>query len=99
MKTCLFLLIAGLIDAVLTHIGIAFGIVEEGNPMMKLIIEKSWVFFYLVKIILPLVLIGLFYLRPLKGKIRTLLTAAGILYFSVLAYHLVWILLYLNTTS
>ncbi|WP_026573169.1 DUF5658 family protein [Bacillus sp. UNC438CL73TsuS30] len=99
MKICVFLLFAGLLDAVMTNIGIKYGIIKEGNPVMKHVIELGWVYFYMIKIILPLVLIGLFYLRPLKGRIRTLLTAAGILYFSVLAYHLVWILLYLNITG
>jgi hypothetical protein len=39
MRLCFFLLVAGLLDAVLTHFGIVSGIVEEGNPMMKLVIE------------------------------------------------------------
>ena len=54
MRLCLFLLFAGLLDAVLTHFGIVSGIVEEGNPMMKLVIEKSWSYFYILKIFLPL---------------------------------------------
>lgn len=99
MKFCLFLLIAGLLDAVLTHFGIASGFVEEGNPMMKHVIEKSWSFFYIIKIFLPLLLLGLFYLRPLKGRIRTLLISTCVLYLSVLVYHMVWIVLYLNTSS
>jgi hypothetical protein len=99
MRLCLFLLLAGILDAVLTQFGIVFGIIEEGNPVMELAIEKSWTFFYLIKIFLPLLLIGLFYLRPLKGRIRILLVSACFLYFSVLCYHLVWILLFLNTTA
>lgn len=88
MRLCLFLLIAGLLDAILTNLGIAFGIVDEGNPMMKFVINKSWAFFYMVKIILPLVLIGVFYYRPLKGWLRTLLVSTCVLYFSVLVYHM-----------
>ncbi|OIK15874.1 hypothetical protein BIV60_07855 [Bacillus sp. MUM 116] len=99
MKICVFLLIAGLLDAVLTQLGIENGIIKEGNPIMTQVIESGWVYFYMIKIILPLILIGLFYLRPLKGRVKTLLTATGVLYFSVLAYHLVWILLYLNMSS
>jgi hypothetical protein len=95
MKVCLFLLFAGLVDAVLTNFGITLGIIDEGNPVMKFVIQQSWIYFYLIKICLPLVLIGLFYLRPLKGWIRTLLISAGVLYFSVLCYHMVWILMYL----
>jgi hypothetical protein len=98
MRLCLFLLIAGVFDAVLTNLGITFGIIAEGNPMMKFLIEKSWAFFYIVKVLLPLVLIGVFYYRPLKGWIRALLVSTCVLYFSVLVYHMVWILLYLNSS-
>jgi Domain of unknown function (DUF5658) len=98
MRPCLFLLVAGLLDAVLTHLGISIGIVEEGNPMMKLVIDKSWILFYLIKIFLPLALIGLFFYRPLTGWVKTLLLSTCVLYLSVLVYHMVWVLLYLNTT-
>jgi hypothetical protein len=99
MRLCLFLLFAGLLDAVLTHFGIASGYVEEGNPMMKLVIEKSWSYFYIIKIFLPLLLLGLFYLRPLKGWIKTLLVSTCVLYLSILVYHMVWIALYFNSAS
>ncbi|HEY2419953.1 MAG TPA: DUF5658 family protein [Neobacillus sp.] len=99
MRLCLFLLLAGIMDAVLTQFGIAYGVIKEGNPMMEIAIEKSWAIFYLIKIFLPIVLIGLFYLQPFKGRIRNLLTFTCVLYLSVLCYHLVWILHYLNTTS
>jgi hypothetical protein len=94
MRICLFLLFAGVLDAVLTNFGISSGMIEEGNPMMEFLIEQSWIYFYLIKICLPLSLIGLFYLRPLKGWLRKLLISTGVLYFSVLCYHMVWILLY-----
>src|SRR3954466_14129599 len=99
MKFCIFLLIAGLLDAVLTHFGIVSGIVEEGNPVMKTVIDKSWSFFYIIKISLPLLLLGLYYLHPLKGWLRTLLVSTCVLYLSVLVYHMVWIALYLNSAS
>jgi hypothetical protein len=99
MRLCLFLLIAGILDAVLTHFGIASGFVVEGNPMMKYVIEKSWTYFYTIKIFLPIVLIGLFYFQPLQGWLRTLLISTCVLYLSVLIYHLAWILFYLNTAA
>jgi hypothetical protein len=99
MRLCIFLLVAGLLDAVFPHFGISAGFVEEGNPMMKLIIENSWTYFYIIKIFLPLLLLGLFYLRPFKGKMRTLLISTCVLYLSVLVYHMVWIVLYLNTST
>lgn len=96
MKLCLFLLMAGLMDAALTHLGISFGLIEEGNPIMRLAIEKSWVIFYIIKICLPLALIGLYWLRPLIGWRRILLVSTCVLYFSVLCYHILWILLYMK---
>jgi hypothetical protein len=93
MRLCLFLLLAGLLDAVLTHAGIALGLIEEGNPMMKFVIAKSWVGFYLIKICLPLALIALLNARPVKGLLRSLLISAAAIYFSVLCYHAVWIFL------
>ncbi|PLS05769.1 DUF5658 family protein [Neobacillus cucumis] len=99
MKPCIFLIAACLMDAVLTHFGISSGFIEEGNPMMREVIATGWTYFYLIKILLPLVLLGLFYLRPFKGRIRTLLISTCILYLSVLAYHMVWIVLYLNTST
>lgn len=94
MRFCIFLLIAGALDAFLTHFGIASGIIEEGNPVMKFVMEKSWFHFYLIKILLPLVLIGLYYFRPLTGRIRTLLISASVLYFTVILFHMAWILIY-----
>jgi glucan phosphoethanolaminetransferase (alkaline phosphatase superfamily) len=88
-----------LLDAALTHFGIRAGLVEEGNPLMKQVIEKSWSYFYIIKIFLPLLLLGLFYLRPFKGKLRTLLISTCVLYLSVLVFHMAWIALYLNTST
>ncbi|MBL4953662.1 hypothetical protein JK635_15850 [Neobacillus sp. YIM B02564] len=96
MRFCLFLLFAGTLDAVLTHFGVTLGIVEEANPLMKLVIEKNWSYFYLIKISLPLLLIGLFLFHPVKKKMKLLLVASCFIYFSVLVYHLVWMVLYLN---
>jgi Domain of unknown function (DUF5658) len=99
MKPCIFLFAAGLLDAILTHVGISLGFIEEGNPMMREIIDEGWSYFYLIKVLLPLILIILFYLKPFKGLIRALLISTCVLYLSVLAYHMVWVILYLNTPA
>lgn len=99
MRLCLFLLIAGILDAVLTHFGIISGIIEEANPLMRAATEKSWTYFYVIKILLPIMLIGLYFMRPLQGRLRTLLISACIIYFSVLVYHMAWILLYFRTSA
>lgn len=95
MKLCFFLLIAGMLDALLTQIGIGQGIIQEGNPLIHYLFEKSWLLVYIVKVALPLILLGLLLYRPLKSRIVSiLLVVTSVLYLSVLAYHLVWILLY-----
>lgn len=99
MRLCLFLLIAGIMDAVLTHFGIISGIIEEANPLMRAVMDKSWTYFYLIKILLPFMLIGLYFLRPLEGSLRTLLISASAIYFAVLVYHMAWILLYFRTSA
>ncbi|WP_217269696.1 DUF5658 family protein [Neobacillus endophyticus] len=99
MRLCLFLLLAGILDAILTQFGIVSGFINEGNPVMSFIIEKSWSYFYLVKILLPLLLIGLYYIQPLKGKSKALLISACVLYFSVLVLHMGWILLYFKHSA
>ena len=99
MRFCLFLLFACSLDAVLTHLGIASGIVEEANPIMKTVAENNWLYFYLIKIFLPFILLGLYFLYPLKGRVKILLVSACVLYFFVLMYHSVWIALYLNIST
>lgn len=99
MRYCLFLLAAGLLDAIMTQVGMEKGAIQEGNPLMGLAIEKSWIFFYLIKIFLPAALTFLYYLKPLKGKIKFMLQTACGLYLSVLVVHIVWIYLYLNDSA
>ncbi|MED4228810.1 DUF5658 family protein [Neobacillus cucumis] len=98
MNPCIFLLAAGLLDAILTQVGISTGLIKEGNPMMSQVISKGWSYFYFIKIILPLMLLGLFYLKPFIGRVRKLLLTTCVLYSSVLIYHMVWIILYLKTS-
>ncbi|MDP4085580.1 MAG: DUF5658 family protein [Bacillota bacterium] len=99
MKAGLFLLFAGLLDALLTHLGISLGKISEMNPFMNIVIYKSWLLFYLVKILLPLILIGILYLRPLTGKTKVLLTSCCTLYLGILLYHLALIFYYLDLSN
>jgi len=94
MKLSIFLLIASMLDAVFTHLGIASGFIGEGNPVSKFLIQENWIYFYTVKILLPLILMGICYIYPLKGNSRLLLVSACILYSSVLVIHLAWIILF-----
>lgn len=96
MKAGFFLLIAGLLDALFTQLGIRFGIIEEGNPAVKLVMDKSWLLFYLIKGTLPLILLGIVLFRPLKGWVKGLMKVSCAVYLSVLAIHFTWIVYYLK---
>lgn len=96
MRHCLFLLAAGFADAALTQLGIVSGFVDEGNPLMRLAIEKSWTFFYVIKIILPLILITISCIQPLTGMLRRLMISASFLYGTVLCLHLSWLISFLK---
>jgi hypothetical protein len=99
MRAGLFLLIAGVLDAVLTQLGVSFGIIEEGNPAVKFVIEKSWLLFYLIKVSLPLLLIGIIFCQPLKSGVKALIRASCAVYLSVLAIHFSWIVFYLTSIT
>jgi hypothetical protein len=99
MRAGLFLLIAGVLDAVLTQLGVSFGIIEEGNPAVKLVIEKSWLLFYLIKVSLPLLLVGIIFCQPLNSWVKALIRASCAVYLSVLAIHFSWIAFYLTSIT
>lgn len=97
MRAGLILLIAGILDAVFTQLGVTFGIVDEANPAVKVVMEKSWMLFYLLKISLPLLLIGIIIYRPLMGWVKGLIRVSCAVYLSVLAIHFSWIFFYLSS--
>jgi len=99
VRTCYFLLAAGLLDGLLTHFGVANGLIEEANPLARFMIEKSWILFYIVKISLPLLLMRIMLIRPLTGWIRKCMKAGSLLYLSVLIYHGYWIALFVSSRA
>lgn len=91
MELCLFLLFAGLLDALFTHYGIAKGVIQEGNPLMRYLINKNWVLFYGMKIALPLILIVICNQHIRSRIVHHLLITAVVLYLAVLVYHFAWV--------
>lgn len=99
MKLCLFLLVAGVVDALLTQFGIVNGMIQEGNPLIQYLLTKSWFLVYAVKLVLPLALLWLWVYRPFQSRIvHILLYSTSVLYLFVLFYHLLWILLFVKTS-
>ena len=85
----LVLLCAG--DAVLTDIGLTYDYISEQNPMMHyLYFEGGVVWFYIIKIGLPLLLFPLY--KRIRSKVfHMAITIVFLLYVSVFPLHLYWI--------
>ncbi|REE93046.1 hypothetical protein A8990_102132 [Paenibacillus taihuensis] len=85
-----FILIASLVDAFLTDIGIRSGMIIEANPFMSWLYHQSILAFFLFKVTLPLLL--LFLIRPKISKLlKGLIYITSGLYVFALAMHFVWI--------
>lgn len=90
----IFLLVANLLDAILTNIGIHYSFIAESNPLMKYVYEQSILLFYAIKIVLPLLLILLVtskFVSKNEKVLNVLLTSAVIVYISILSLHGIWI--------
>ncbi|PLS17137.1 hypothetical protein CVD28_13875 [Bacillus sp. M6-12] len=80
-------------DTAFTGFGEELYIIEEANPLMLFLQERSWMLFYLIKIVLPAALLIL--TRDVQSKlVNVLLKLALILYGAVTLYHVGWITLY-----
>jgi hypothetical protein len=90
LRLVLFIATASAIDALLTHIGIKHGIIQEANPLMDWLYERSETLFFLLKVTLPIMLLLLLPQRISKLIRGLLLTACGV-YLFVLTLHGVWL--------
>ncbi|MEK5441868.1 DUF5658 family protein [Fredinandcohnia sp. FSL W7-1320] len=94
MKFILILLaFLNLIDAFITHFGILGGHISEANPLMYTIYEIHPVLFLLIKAMLSLCLISLYFIIriPVNRLIRSLSYIATALYAYVFILHGYWI--------
>lgn len=89
----ILLFILSILDSIITDYGIKNMLIEEANPIMKLIHEKSVLSFYFVKIILPSLLIFiLLKLKPTK-TLKIFMGIALIIYVIVFLIHILWLFL------
>jgi len=89
-------LILSLLDGTLTLWGLGQGVIEEGNPVMQWLIEKSPIVFMTVKLSLP-VMLG-FVLWKLRNRSRKFVACSLglvlITYAVVIGLQVYWIVFY-----
>lgn len=85
------LLFLSVSDAVCTDLGIRFNLIDEANPLVKLMYETNIWFYYGSKIILPSLLLIYYPKFKSQTRVKTIIAIVTITYILVNAYHLVWI--------
>lgn len=91
-----FLILANVLDSICTDIGIKIGYIEEGNPFMDFIYNKSVICFYGIKVVvIPVCLLVMYYFfiqQKLNMKrFNVYLLITSVVYEYVLFLHLFWI--------
>lgn len=89
----IILLILAAFDALFTDFGIQSHQITESNPIMRSIYEINVTGFYIVKIALPVLLIGIVAKLESKPFILVLLNVTISLYVIVLMLHFFWLTL------
>lgn len=93
LKMGTILLILATFDALFSDFGIQNHHITESNPIMRSIYEDSVIGFYIIKIALPVLLIGIVAKLESKPFILVLLNVAIFLYVIVLILHFFWLTL------
>ncbi|WP_419961259.1 DUF5658 family protein [Psychrobacillus sp. BM2] len=93
IKMGIILLILAAFDALFTDFGIQSHHITESNPIMRSIYEINVTGFYIVKIALPVLLIGIVAKLESKPFILVLLNVTISLYVIVLMLHFFWLTL------
>jgi hypothetical protein len=86
-----FVVIASILDAILTDVGLRHQLIVEANPIMRYLYENVYWSYYSVKILLP---ISLFFLIAKVGKqvlVSNLFRLAAVIYAGILIMHIYWI--------
>lgn len=91
--TALLLLLLAICDSFMTHFGLSNGYIEEANPLMHYVYERSILGFFAIKIMLPILFI--FIITKLKPNafLQLLIAGALFLYTFVLFKHIYWVYL------
>ena len=87
----IILFILAILDALFTDIGIKNQLITESNPIMRKIYNMSVTGFYIIKIALPILLIGIITKLEKTQFIVFLLNAAILIYVSVILLHFYWL--------
>ncbi len=73
-----------------TDLGIRYHYIQEANPIMRSLYEKSILSFYVTKLILPILLFFILLRVEPKPIIHVVLVISLVLYFIVLIQHFLW---------
>lgn len=87
----MLLLLFAISDAIFTDMGLRYNHIEEANPFMLFLYDKSILSFYVVKIALPLLLMYFIAKIEIKPFFIVLFFSTLLLYFFVFFIHLFWL--------
>lgn len=97
VASTIILLVFSILDIELTLWGIRLHLIEEGNPLMQLLIEKNPLYLKLLKLLLPLILGTACWWRR-KTSQKLIYFGMGfslIVYFIIMLLHAHWIYLFI----
>ncbi|MBN8202420.1 DUF5658 family protein [Bacillus sp. NTK034] len=89
-----YLAFLNFLDGFITYIGIQYGHIKEGNPLMELVYNANPVFFLVLKLVLSCFLVALISVKSVSFRrpIPELSFIASVLYTAVMVLHLNWII-------
>jgi len=86
-----WIILFSLTDALFTHMGIQFEVVEEANPFAKILFEAHLLLFYGFKVALPIILYAVYPKIKTKRMVNRGVIICFIAYLLVNLYHVFWI--------
>lgn len=84
------LLLLSIADAIFTDLGLRHAVITELNPIMNSVYYTSISLFYVIKIILPVMLLIAIPYAFSSRLVKQTLTFALLIYFGVFIYHVGW---------
>ncbi|MER2261185.1 MAG: DUF5658 family protein [Psychrobacillus sp.] len=91
--TAILLLLLAISDSLITHFGLSNGYIEEANPIMRFVYDKSIFGFFSIKIFLPILFIWIMTKLKPNALLQLLIAGALFLYAFILFKHIYWIYL------
>ena len=84
------LVMLAILDAVFTHIGVQGGHITEANPIMRSLYDFNVGLFFVIKILLPVVLMRLLSRFEPNPFIQLMIAGTIFVYVFVLLMHIYW---------